>query len=163
MEYRANASLPVADLTGGLPQASPLAPDAGCDQRPSFDDPDLLVRLRSADAAALDRLDFGVIGFDSATNVTHYNRAEAASAGLAAPRVLSRPLFRVVAPCMNNVIVAGRFDAAQQAGVGLDVLLDYMLALRMRPIRVQLRLLAGPVDGTRFVAVQWAPTARAGR
>ena len=104
----------------------------------------------------LDALDFGVIGFDAEGMVREYNRFEAQAAGLSPQRVLGNHLFSVVAPCMNNYLVAQRFEDAQRDGERLDVTIDYVLTLRMRPIRVQLRLLAEPHAAMRHVLVQRA-------
>jgi photoactive yellow protein len=98
--------------------------------------------LDAADAQALDALDFGLIGIDAQGLVQRYNALESKLSGLAASRVLGRSLFETVAPCMNNAMVAGRLAAAAQQGSALDCTLDYMLALRMRPVKVRLRLLA---------------------
>lgn len=45
---------------------------------------------------------------------------------------------------MNNFMVAHRFEEAAENGLPLDATIDYVLTLRMRPQRVQLRLLARP-------------------
>ena len=135
--------------------------------QPAFDQPDIFPALNaistsatSANSAepaeALDRLEFGVIGFDAETVVTHYNAFESRAAGLSPQRVLGHPLFTLVAPCMNNFMVAQRFEDAAQAGSALDVTIDYVLTLRMRPVKVKLRLLAGMGHGTRYVLVQRA-------
>lgn len=105
---------------------------------------------------ALDHLEFGVIGFDAETIVTHYNTFESQAAGLSPQRVLGQPLFRLVAPCMNNFMVAQRFEDTAQARTILDATIDYVLTLRMRPAKVRLRLLAGAEQGTRYVLVQRA-------
>lgn len=102
----------------------------------------------------LDTLDFGVIGIDSVGVVQRYNSFESKAAGLSAQRVLGQPLFTVVAPCMNNFMVAQRFDDALSSGTALDDTIDYVLTLRMRPIKVKLRLLAAPDVATRYVLVQ---------
>jgi photoactive yellow protein len=105
----------------------------------------------------LDALDFGVIGFDNDTVVHLYNKFESNAAGLAPARVLGQPLFTVVAPCMNNFMVAQRFDDALDAGESLDATIDYVLTLRMRPVKVALRLIASPSAATRYVLVQRQP------
>lgn len=120
----------------------------------NFDDPELLVQLNRSDATALDTLDFGVIGFDARAGVQRYNAFEAKMADMSAQRVLGLPLFTVVAPCMNNFMVAQRFEDAAAQGVGLDAVIDYVLTLRMRPLKVKLRLLAMPADATRYVLLQ---------
>lgn len=120
----------------------------------SFDTPDLHARLAECSPEQLDALDFGVIGFDAETTVQLYNAFESQAAGLSPQRVLGQPLFTNVAPCMNNFMVAQRFeDAAEQASV-LDTTIDYVLTLRMRPVKVALRLLSSPALAGRFVLVQ---------
>jgi hypothetical protein len=55
---------------------------------------------------------------------------------------------------MNNFMVAQRFDDAAADGAALDVTIDYVLTLRMRPVKVALRLLAHPASPMRYVLVQ---------
>jgi photoactive yellow protein len=119
-----------------------------------FEQADLATRLAACDEAALDALDFGVIGFDPETVVCRYNAFESNAAGLAPQRVLGHPLFTVVAPCMNNFMVAQRFEDAEADAGTLDAVIDYVLTLRMRPVKVQLRLLAGPASPVRYVLVK---------
>ena len=123
----------------------------------AFDQPDLFPSLAAESAEALDSLDFGVIGFDAETIVQQYNAFESRAAGLSPQRVLGQPLFTLVAPCMNNFMVAQRFEDAAQSGAALDETIDYVLTLRMRPIKVKLRLLAGAVPGMRYVPAHRAP------
>jgi photoactive yellow protein len=120
----------------------------------SFSAPGLHGQLTQLSTEQLDQLDFGVIGFDADTNVCSYNRTESEAAGLTAPRVLGQPLFTNVAPCLNNFMVAQRFEDAQVEGGALDDTIDYVLTLRMRPVKVKLRLLAGAGSGQRYVLVQ---------
>jgi photoactive yellow protein len=124
---------------------------------PAFNQPELFSVIDGETTEGLDNLAFGVIGFDADTVVTHYNAFEARAAGLSPQRVLGQPLFTLVAPCMNNFMVAQRFEDAAQAGTALDDTIDYVLTLRMRPVKVKLRLLAGAARGTRYVLVQRAP------
>lgn len=120
----------------------------------NFATPGLLARLAQLNGAHLDLLDFGVIGFDAATQVCQYNRTESAAAGLSPQRVLGQAMFTSVAPCMNNFMVAQRFEDAEAAGTALDATIDYVLTLRMRPTKVKLRLLAEPGSAMRYVLVQ---------
>jgi photoactive yellow protein len=119
----------------------------------TFDQPDLNSLLANASDAELDTLDFGVIGFDAEGAVRRYNCFESEAAGLSRDKVVGHALFTVVAPCMNNFMVAARFEDAAESGGSLDVTIDYVLTLRMRPVKVKLRLLA---DGAspRHVLVQ---------
>jgi photoactive yellow protein len=120
----------------------------------SFDMAELGAELFSISDAELDRLDFGVIGFDHDTNVCRYNQFESAAAGLSPHRVLNQPLFTNVAPCMNNFMVASRFEDSEEQGILLDTIIDYVLTLRMRPVKVGLRLIAVPGAAVRYVLVR---------
>jgi photoactive yellow protein len=119
-----------------------------------FHQTDLSALLDGLDESELDRLDFGVIGIDANTVVCAYNEFESKAAGLAPSRVMGQPLFTVVAPCMNNYLVAQRFEDALAQGTPLDTTIDYVLTLRMRPVKVKLRLLASPGQTRRYVLVQ---------
>ena len=119
-----------------------------------FTQPDIAAQLAQVDDATLDQLDFGVIGFDAATLVRRYNACESRLAGLSPQRVLAQPLFTAVAPCMNNFLVAQRFEDAAAEGSTLDAEIDYVFTLRMRPVKVRLRLLAMPGAELRYVLVK---------
>jgi len=119
----------------------------------SFDDAQILQTIANASDGELDLLDFGLIGFDVAGVVRAYNAYESKCAGLSPERVKNHPLFTVVAPCMNNFLVAQRFEDAASAGAPLDVKLDYVLTLRMKPVKVKLRLLFEPDLHLRYVLV----------
>lgn len=120
----------------------------------AFRDPGVMTHLADASDEALDALSFGVIGFDADGVVRRYNSWESRAAGLSPQRVLGHPLFTVVAPCMNNFMVAQRFEDAAAAGEALDAVIDYVLTLRMRPVKVKLRLLATPGQAMRYVLVE---------
>lgn len=119
-----------------------------------FTDAAPLSMLQQFSDADIDLLEFGVIGIDAAGVVRRYNAFESKLAGLSPQRVLGHPLFTVVAPCMNNFMVAQRFEDAAITATALDVTIDYVLTLRMRPVKVRLRLLAQPGEGMRYVLVQ---------
>jgi hypothetical protein len=70
---------------------------------------------------------------------------------------MGHPLFTMVAPCMNNFMVAHRFEEAAAEGQSLDLTLDYVLTLRMRPAKVKMRLLASPGADRRFVLINRKP------
>lgn len=120
----------------------------------SFAEAKLHPSLERASQSQLDELDFGVIGFDGPGVVRRYNTFESAAAGLSPERVLGHALFTAVAPCMNNYLVAQRFEDAQALGTPLDATIDYVLTLRMRPVKVKLRLLADPASSMRYVLVE---------
>lgn len=123
-------------------------------QAAQFDTPEILTLLDTLSDDALDALEFGVIGFDRDGIVRRYNRFESQAAGLQPGQVVGHSLFTVVAPCMNNFMVAQRFEDAQSEGTAMDETIDYVLTLRMRPSRVKLRLLSQPAGSLRYVAVR---------
>lgn len=103
------------------------------------------------DDAALDALPFGVIGIDAGDQVRCYNACESRAAGLAPEAVIGHPLFTEVAQCMNNYLVAQRFEDARAAAQPLDETLDFTLTWRMRPTRTRLRLLWAPGHALGYV------------
>jgi len=111
------------------------------------------VRIPELVESAVERLDemlFGVIGFKSDAIVTIYNATESRNAGLRPQRVLGKHFFGEVAPCMNNFMVAQRFEDEDV----LDDIVPYVLTLRMRPTPVRLRLLKAPDCEIRFVLIE---------
>lgn len=123
------------------------------DDQTSFDSAGLMERIHAMQPAELDQLGFGVIGFAADTKVEVYNAFESRAAGLSPPRVLGHLLFTAVAPCMNNFLVAQRFEDAAADNQPLDDTINYVLTLRMRPTKVRLRLLAAPGVARRYVLV----------
>ena len=122
-----------------------------------FDQHDILTALEALPERDLDTLDFGVIAIDAAGLVRRYNQFESRLAGLSQSRVLGNSLFTTVAPCMNNYLVAQRFEDATAGGTSLDTTLDYVFTLQMRPTKVKLRLLAQPNSPLRYVLVNRRP------
>jgi photoactive yellow protein len=120
----------------------------------AFDDVDALARIVEMDDAQRDGLAFGVIGFDEHHIVRCYNAPESRFSGLAVHQVLGLPFFTEVAQCMNNYLVAQRFQDAGDTGTPLDATIDYVLTWRMRPTRVQLRLLCGPDSPLRLLLLR---------
>lgn len=121
-----------------------------------FEQPDLMAHLMRLDDTALDDLGFGVIGFgkDADAVVVRYNATERQGSGLETRQVMGLPLFSVVAQCMNNYLVAQKFDDAVAAGQTLDAALDFTFTLRMKPTPVRLRLLSHPDSPTQYIAVR---------
>ncbi len=99
---------------------------------------------------AVDDLPFGVVGLDPDSTVMLYNATESRLAGLPADSVLGEPYFLGVAQCMNNYLIAQRFQDEPE----LDVTLDYVLTLRMRPTPVTLRLLKNASSALQYVLIQ---------
>lgn len=110
----------------------------------TFEQPDLLPVLQSLSDSDLDGLPFGVIGFDGTHVIRRYNAYEQRETGLLPSHTIGCPLFTKIAQCMNNYLVAQRFEDAAAAGQMLDATIDYVLTWRMKPTPTQLRLLAVP-------------------
>ncbi len=98
----------------------------------------------------IDLLPYGVVGLSAAGIVEVYNQRKSYLAGLPAHSVLGEHFFSSTAQCMNNYMVAQRFEDEAE----LDVLLDYVLTFRMRPTPVQLRLLKSSSDSRRYILIQ---------
>lgn len=105
--------------------------------------------LSNSVPSTLDDLPFGVIGLSSDGLVKTYNATESRLAGLPVSRVLGMNFFDHIAQCMNNFMVAQRF----LDDVELDITLDFVLTLRMRPTPVKLRLLQSKAEPFHFVLV----------
>jgi photoactive yellow protein len=121
---------------------------------PAFHEAHLLDILDVLAHERMDELEFGLIGFDADARVRLYNRCESRFSGLAPERVLGHGLFTVIAPCLNNYLVAQRFDDAAKEGVELDATIDYVLTWRMEPTPVRLRMLSAPGAKLRYVLLQ---------
>lgn len=120
----------------------------------SFEQPNILAAMDGLTVEEMDDLDFGVIGFDADGLVRRYSRFESRMAGLSIERVVGTSLFMSVAPCMNNYLVAQRFEDSAVDGSPLDAIIDYVFTLRMRPVKVKLRLVAAPGAALRYVLVK---------
>jgi photoactive yellow protein len=109
-----------------------------------------LHNLESMSTAEQDALPFGVVGFGADTIVQSYNATEARMSGLDSSTVLGVPFFDAVAQCMNNFMVAQRFEDETR----IDDIVPYVLTLRMRPTKVRLKLLAEPDMPRRYVLIE---------
>jgi photoactive yellow protein len=103
----------------------------------SFGQAALLASLEDMDNAMLDGLPFGVIRMDNAGCVLAYNACESREAGIRRDDVLGRHFFSTVGPCLNNFLVAQRFENEPE----IDAIIDFIVTLHMRPVPVRLRLL----------------------
>lgn len=123
----------------------------------AFDSPGLCAALSALSAEELDALPYGVIGFDASGHVRRYNAYESKAAMFDAAVVIGQHVFVELAPCFNNYLVATRFEDAAAANGALDETMPYVLTFRMRPTRVQMRLLAQPDGNLRFILVLRTP------
>lgn len=110
----------------------------------------LLAELDVMTKKQADRLPFGVVGMSRDGLVELYNQMEANLAGLPEASVAGEPFFSNVGQCMNNWMVAQRFEDEAE----LDTIIDYVLTLRMRPTPVRLRLLKGPSFSRRYILIK---------
>lgn len=94
-----------------------------------------------------DTLPFGVIGMSEDGIVEIYNQTESKLAGLSRERVVGIHFFSTTAQCMNNFLVAQRFIDEPD----LNVIINFVLTLRMRPTPVRLRLLKGRFTRRRYI------------
>jgi photoactive yellow protein len=122
----------------------------------TYDLPDLLLVLNQMEAAALDDLPFGVIHFNEEFIVERYNRYEQNATGAKPERVIGSHVFTQVAQCMNNYMVAQRFEDAMASRLPLDATLPYVLTWKMRPTAVTLRLLWSAASNGGYVIIQRA-------
>ena len=94
-------------------------------------------QLEGLSDSELDELSFGVVGLSRDGLVDRYNATEQRIAGLPASKAVGIHFFNSVAPCMNNFMVAQRYEDEAE----IDAVVDYVLTLRMRPTPVRLRLI----------------------
>lgn len=106
--------------------------------------------LRTLGSEQLDALPFGVVGLSDEGIVEVYNATEARLAGLQREGVIGTHYFAVTAQCMNNFMVAQRFEDEAE----IDAIIDYVLTLRMRPTPVRLRLLKAASAERRYILIQ---------
>ena len=109
-----------------------------------------LAELQLMQSGDLDRLPFGVIGLDRSGMTEIYNATEARMAGLAPDSVLGSSFFNAIAQCMNNYLVAQRFEDEAE----LDDVIPYTLTLRMRPTPVRMRLLSSHAAPLRYILIE---------
>ena len=119
----------------------------------NFDIQGLGQTLSEASSEQLNALAFGVIGFDDDGLVKVYNAYESKVAGLSLESVIDADLFSTVAPCMNNFLVAQKFEDAIDEKAELDETMDYVLTLKMKPTRVKLRLISAPQLPYKYVII----------
>lgn len=109
-----------------------------------------LVELCSLDVEQCDALPFGVVGLSADGRVEVYNRTEERLAGLPRDSVVGTHYFSTTAQCMNNFMVAQRFEDEAE----IDAVIEYVLTLRMRPTPVRLRLLKTPGASRNYILIE---------
>jgi photoactive yellow protein len=119
-----------------------------------FDTQNISEKLPELSTNQLNELDFGVIGFNPDGIVKVYNTLESEMAGLSIENVIDEDLFNTIAPCMNNFMVAQKFEDAIDDSANLDETMDYVLTLKMKPTRVKLRLVSNPSQPLNYILIQ---------
>ena len=107
-------------------------------------------RLDALSPQELDALPYGVVGLAADGTAEVYNATESKLAGIPRSIVLGWQYFAETAQCMNNFMVAQRFEDEAE----IDAEIDYVLTLRMRPTPVRLRLLKSPAVSRRYLLIQ---------
>ncbi len=111
------------------------------------------IRLADLDAMTPEQVDvlpYGVVGLAVDGTTDLYNASEARLAGIMASTVIGWHYFSETAQCMNNFMVAQRFEDEPE----IDDIIDYVLTLRMRPTPVRLRLLKAPSVSRRYLLIE---------
>ncbi len=116
----------------------------------TFDHSDLIALIETVSPNELDTANFGVIGFDENCVVVFYNQTESLLSGLRAETVVGSHLFIDVAPCMNNYLVALKFEERDE----LDEIIPYILSFKMKPVPVSLRLIKHPHLTLNYVLIR---------
>lgn len=111
---------------------------------PSSEAPDGGVDLDDLAPDALDGLDGGVIGLDTAGAVVVFNESASALSGLSRDAVLGRDYFREVMPATNVPSFRGRFLAGARRG-RLDESFEYVFGRLPQPLRARVRMRHGRV------------------
>lgn len=119
----------------------------------NFDELNLGHKLNQLSNEQLNELQFGVIGFDNDGIVKVYNAYESNMTGLSYQNVIDADLFSIVAPCMNNFLVAQKFEDAVEEKTELDEVMDFVLTLKMKPTRVKLRIVSAPQLSYNYVII----------
>jgi hypothetical protein len=107
-------------------------------------------RLESADLDFIDSLPFGVVGLTADGITEIYSDALVRFAKLKRDTVIGQPFFLMAGVCMNNFLVAQRFEDEDN----LDTIIDYILTFRMRPTPVKLRMIRQPDLALRYLLIQ---------
>ncbi len=106
--------------------------------------------LNKSDEITLNTLNFGIIGFNNNGIITVYNKTEENMSGLSYSTVINQPLFTLVAPCLNNYLVALRFETEPV----IDEVIPYVFSFKIKPCRVKLRLIKSPESSVNYILVE---------
>ena len=115
-----------------------------------FTETNLLGALESCDDTAFAALPFGAIAMMADGTVVRYNDYESSRSGLSPANVIGKNFFHEVALCINNDKVGRRLLSEPL----LDLRMPYVMTFRMKPRRVELRLLRSPAAHHMYLLLQ---------
>jgi photoactive yellow protein len=115
-----------------------------------FEDVSLVDFLKKARPEELDQLPYGVVEFDDRNIIRNYNKTESGFSGLEKDSVLNRHVFTEVIPCMNNYLVALKFEEKDE----IDEVLPYILSFKVKPTMVDIRLIKCHGLGRNFIIIK---------
>lgn len=110
--------------------------------------------LDQADDQILNALPYGVIGFDENAHICRYNKHESQQSLLTTSEVIACHVFTDVARCMNNALIAGRFEVATSKSIPLDEIIDYVIAFKSGAGPVKIRMLYLPQSPIRYLLLE---------
>ena len=114
----------------------------------NFENASLYQWLNQQPKSKLDQLPYGLVKMDHEGIIKAYNAIESGYTGVDPDGAIGKNFFTEVAPCTNNFMVAGKFEASE-----VDETLDYIFTYIMKPTPVRLRLLKGDAPSM-YVLVQ---------
>lgn len=103
----------------------------------NFNEENLFEKLLNASNSEKDSVSFGIIGMDSNNKIFDYNKVEEGLSSYKKDFVLGKDLFIDIAPCMNNYLVALKFEEREE----MDEIIPYILSFKVKPVSVELRLI----------------------
>ncbi len=115
-----------------------------------FWDKDILQKLIVSSETERDSVDFGVIEIDYSNIIIDYNSIEEGLSGYKKDFVSGKNLFLDIAPCMNNYIVALKFEEKED----FDEITPYILSFKIKPVSVDLRLIKNKELKRAFILIK---------
>jgi len=119
----------------------------------SFVPEKVLRKLDNLTTQEANELSFGVVRVNDEGIIELYNQYEADLSKISVNGVLGKNFFITVAPCTNNRLFKGKFDAGVSSD-SLDVEFLYTFTYRLRPTNVAVRLYRDPLSKTNWIFTQ---------
>lgn len=119
----------------------------------SFVSDEVLRKLDNLTVQDANELSFGIVRVNDEGIIELYNQYESDISKLPASEVMGKNFFITVAPCTNNRLFKGKFDAGVSSD-SLDVEFLYTFTYRLRPTNVAVRLYRDPLSKTNWIFTQ---------